>query len=166
MRVYTSRGRVLLVDPKERKCEMYETRELWAQGLLRVVATVEPDMDTSPGDYECYSDMDERLWRTGAWEYVGIVARVEWDSVVIGEGCMWGVEHGQLDAVTTDAWEWVLPSEKRTASGERQLVGGSPLAEAVAEALDVASRWVGGLARSGGCASRLSDAQAWAGGVA
>lgn len=106
------------------------------------------DYDTTPDEFDCYDTAAADAWRRDEWRYVGVIAEVHVLDVPMGEGSLWGIEHGSLtyDDVTdagaetrtveADAFEWT-PSVSWTDDAGRQCVQmGSPLHGVVTEALD------------------------------
>ena len=60
----------------------------------QITATVEPDADSSPHDYECYGESEINAWMADEWRYVGIVLSVSYKGVTLDDSAasLWGVE--------------------------------------------------------------------------
>jgi len=114
---------------------MDETRTLFEQGAVRIIARITEDDQEPDGDFD--ADYFER-YQACEFEMVGIIVHVELNGATIGEASLWGVEHGAVaEDVTADAWEFVpAVTEGNT------VTMGSPLASVVDEALSNASAWL------------------------
>ena len=57
-------------------------------------ATIMEDTDSSPFDYECYSEEHIALWRSESWFYCGVVLSVYKAGVCLknNAGSLWGIE--------------------------------------------------------------------------
>ena len=63
-------------------------------GGVSIRATIEPDCDTRPTDFDCFDDCDVETWRRGEWQYCGIVLSVYIDGQCIDPhaASLWGIE--------------------------------------------------------------------------
>ena len=92
-------------------------------GQFTVRAVIEHDQDSSPDEYDCYSDEDKARWRNDDWHFCGIVLHVSCGGVVIDDhaASLWGIELNLLDQndYLSDVADELLPdaieSAKRTA---------------------------------------------------
>lgn len=65
-------------------------------GGIVIRATVYPDNDTRPTDFDCFDDDESAVddWRRGDWQYCGIVLSVWIDCHCVDESAdsLWGIE--------------------------------------------------------------------------
>jgi hypothetical protein len=67
-----------------------DSRRVTVDGF-EFVATVLSDSDSSPDDYDCYSDEDKRAWRNDEWRFVGVHVSAHKADVELAEASVWGV---------------------------------------------------------------------------
>lgn len=84
---------------------MIDSKIVYQSGALLVRVSLEPDGESNPAEYECYSVDDITLWRADKWRFVGVVATVEQDGVEIGTSSLWSVEHGTMSSMECDAFD-------------------------------------------------------------
>jgi hypothetical protein len=74
-----------------------DTRTVEVDGLT-IVATIYDDMDTNPGDFDCYTESDVRAWKDGDWCYVGVVLSVYAGETLLVDhaASLWGIECNYL----------------------------------------------------------------------
>jgi hypothetical protein len=82
----------------------------WTAGAFTLTARIEPDYDTQPTDFDCYSEKDIECWKNDEWCYVGVVIDVAINDVLItkhaaslwGIDCNFGKDNTYLDDVAHD----------------------------------------------------------------
>ncbi len=111
------------------------------EGNVTITVAVEEDTDSTPFEFECYSPEDIAAWRNDRWLYVGLVASVELDGVVIGEDSLWSIEDGTMSEQEVNALD---------------LTGSC--GDVIKEALYTARGW---LTRNTGDAIMLNPADEW-----
>ena len=70
-----------------------DTRTIETDGL-RIVATVHPDCDSSPREFDCYTEDQIAAFERGDWCYVGVVLSVYVDDVLLLDhaASLWGID--------------------------------------------------------------------------
>jgi hypothetical protein len=70
-----------------------DTRTIEAGGL-RIVATVHHDCDSTPRDFDCYTEEDIAAFERGEWCYVGLVLSVYAEDVLLLDhaASLWGID--------------------------------------------------------------------------
>jgi hypothetical protein len=71
--------------------DMIEERYVGGQDGKVTRIWIEPDHDTKPTDFDCYSAADIAAWRHDEWRYVGVLVS---DEDTGGRASLWGVEYG------------------------------------------------------------------------
>lgn len=114
-----------------------DRKVIFSRDGFTVTLIMEPDRDTDPREFDCYSDADVDAWQRDDWRYVLLSAHVEWDGIEIGQGLIGGVEHGSLSEVECDAFEMTPGRTEGNA-----VVMGSSAWHVTVEALENARDWV------------------------
>ena len=93
-----------------------------------IEAKLVPDVDTSPGEFDCYSDGDIAAWKRGDWSYVGTIVTASRVGVELGSSSLWGSEYGSRPGAG-----WVSPLD---GEGDEFINGYGPqlIREAIGEA--------------------------------
>jgi hypothetical protein len=115
-----------------------ETREVFRDGTLSLVAQVVEDPESDPTE----TDLDTEYaaaWDRGEWRYVGVVVAVVVDEVEVAYESLWGVESG--DVCGTDA----------------DPLADYPLNDVALEAIDRAATWFAGVNVSPGPLERARE---------
>lgn len=81
------------------------TRELGTIAGFEVRAHLEPDLDASPEDYDCFDQADIDAWKNDQWEFVGVVVTASKEGIDLGTGYIGAVVHGQIGEKSVDALE-------------------------------------------------------------
>lgn len=64
-----------------------------AVGKYVFKATINHDCDTSPNDFECYSESDIARWKKDKWFYCGIVLSCEYNGISLEcNESLWGID--------------------------------------------------------------------------
>ena len=63
-------------------------------GPLTIRATIVPDYDTSPTDFDCYTEEQIEDYNRGGWEFVGIVVSIHLDGITLDDhsASLWGCD--------------------------------------------------------------------------
>lgn len=66
-------------------------------------ATLHHDSDTSPEDYDCYSDSDKAAWSRDEWFFSGVVLSVEREGVTLSDhaASLWAIDANHPDGTST-----------------------------------------------------------------
>ena len=70
-----------------------DTRTIEMDGL-RIVATIHPDCDSNPREFDCYTEDQIAAFERGDWCYVGVVLSVYVDDVLLLDhaASLWGID--------------------------------------------------------------------------
>lgn len=120
---------------------MHDMRTLYDAHGWTVTAEAIPDEDIASPDGDCYSARDVELFGD-TWDYVTLHVSVDLNGATIGEDWLSGVEHGELDGVTADAFDLTPPQYGQGKDGTATLTMGSPLSSVVIEAIRQAGDWL------------------------
>lgn len=71
-----------------------DTVERELPGGVYLRARIEPDYDSRPDDFECYTDDEIQRWRDDEWSYCGVVVSVHVGEKTVDNhaGSLWGIE--------------------------------------------------------------------------
>ena len=61
-------------------------------GDLIYNATIQPDFDTRPEYFDCYTEEDVKRFYEGEWRYIGLVIEAEAHGKTLCDCSIWGVE--------------------------------------------------------------------------
>jgi hypothetical protein len=131
--------------------------------MVVIEASMYRDEDYDPKDqeFDTPADREDYLarWRRDDFMGVGMEVEVSLYGVTIGEGSLWGIEHGQVSADTNaDAWE-ISPAQ----FPEPNVVFmASPLSSVIVEALDVAADYLTRIEAGQAARDAVKAAQRWA----
>jgi hypothetical protein len=59
-----------------------------------ITVSIVADTDSSPRDFESYSEEDIQRWNEGDWQYVGVVVTASRNGHELGSASLWGVDYG------------------------------------------------------------------------
>ncbi len=67
---------------------------IWSKDGFDLTATLEQDTDCSPLDFDCYSPIKIKQWKSDEWFYVGVVISVTKNGVELSDhaASLWGVD--------------------------------------------------------------------------
>jgi hypothetical protein len=70
-----------------------DVREIQS-GPFTIRATIHPDHDTTPSDFECYAPDHVKAWERGNWQFVGVVLSVWVEDMCLDDhaASLWGIE--------------------------------------------------------------------------
>lgn len=70
-----------------------DTREI-KSGPFTIRATIHPDHDTTPSDFDCYAPDHVKAWERGDWQFVGVVLSVWVEDMCLDDHAvsLWGIE--------------------------------------------------------------------------
>jgi hypothetical protein len=97
-------------------------RTRWDNGEFTLEARIEPDDDTKPTDYQCYSPEQIEAWRKGEWAFVGLVLDVYYRNIRLVDyaASLWAIaydlndDNSYLDEVVKDLEEEALKEGRQT----------------------------------------------------
>jgi hypothetical protein len=64
----------------------------WTREGFTLTATVHPDTDTKPTDFDCYSDDQIAAWAADEWMFVGLIVTVCVVGVKLTDTSLWGID--------------------------------------------------------------------------
>ena len=74
-------------------------------GPLTIRATIVSDNETSPAEFDCYSESELKAFNRGDWCYVGMVLSVHLDGITLDKcaASLWGIDsHGDSGSYLTE----------------------------------------------------------------
>lgn len=79
-----------------------ESKQLPDREGYQLRAYLEPDIDSTPDDADCYSDADKVAWWRDMWSYVTVVVEASRHGVTLSSAALSAVEYGNLTGVKCD----------------------------------------------------------------
>jgi hypothetical protein len=89
-------------------------------GALTIRATIVPDNDTSPTDFDCYTEKQIEAYNRGEWRFVGVVVSIHLDDITLDDhaASLWGCDCGDgaggyLSDTANDLLHEAMPTADR-----------------------------------------------------
>lgn len=74
-------------------------------GPLTIRATIVSDNETSPAEFDCYSESELKAFNRGDWCYVGVMLSIHLDGITLDKcaASLWGIDsHGDSGPYLTE----------------------------------------------------------------
>lgn len=108
---------------------MIDSRHVGTVEGFEIDAKLVHDCDTTPDEFDCYSDEQIAAWQADHWMFVGTIITASKAGLELGTSSLWGSEYGDMPGIE----EFVNPLR---GNGEEFVNGYGPdlIAEAITEA--------------------------------